>query len=69
MVTCIEILHSLIEGCYSNSVESLPTVGKNTIVISSVGMCQEICHHKTIDQFVVKVCIRFAQDTTYISYV
>lgn len=57
MVTCIEILHSLIEGCYSNSVESLPTVVKNTIVISSVGMCQEICHHENSAMFAVKVGI------------
>lgn len=55
MVTCIEILHSLIKGCYSNSVESLPTVVKNTIFISSVGMCQEICHHENSAMFAVKV--------------
>lgn len=36
--------------------------------ISSVGMCQEICHQENIDQFAVQVGIRFAQDATDISF-
>lgn len=38
------------------------------MIKSSVGMCQEICHHENIDQFAVKVGKRFAQDTTLISF-
>lgn len=57
MITCIAILHSLFEGCYSSSVELLPAVVKYTIVLSSVGMCQEICHHGYGGMFAVKVGI------------
>lgn len=39
-----------------------------TMIISSAGMCQEICHHENIDQFAVKVGARFAKDTTYINF-
>eukprot|EP00105_Crassostrea_gigas_P005969 XP_011419741.1 PREDICTED: uncharacterized protein LOC105322619 [Crassostrea gigas] len=40
-------------GCYSDDFESLPDVVEMTM--SSVGMCQEICHHKNIEQFAVKM--------------
>eukprot|EP00105_Crassostrea_gigas_P040514 XP_019924662.1 PREDICTED: uncharacterized protein LOC105332718 [Crassostrea gigas] len=51
-------------GCYSSSVELLPAVVKNTIVLSSVGMCQEICHHGYGGMFAVKMntCLCFERD-------
>lgn len=50
----------IFEGCYSDNLESLPDVVEMTL--SSVGMCQEICHHENIDLFAVKVGIGFALD-------
>lgn len=49
------------EGCYPDSIESQPDVAEMTMTISSLGMCQEICHHKYIHKFAVKVDIRSAQ--------
>lgn len=40
-------------GCYSDNLESLPDVVEMTL--SSVGMCQEICHHKNIELFALKM--------------
>lgn len=40
-------------GCYS--IESLHDVMNKTMIKSSVGICQEICHHEHIDKFAVKV--------------
>lgn len=50
----------IFEGCYSDNLESLPDVVEMTL--SSVGMCQEICHHENIELFAVKVGISFALD-------
>lgn len=52
----------IFEGCYSDNLESLPDVVEMTMVKSSVGICQEICHHENIEQFAVKVGIGFALD-------
>lgn len=54
-------------GCYP--IESLHDVMNKTMIISSVRMCQEICHYNNIDHFAIKVGIRFAQDTTNISFI
>lgn len=51
----------IFEGCYSDNLESLPDVVEMTL--SSVGMCQEICHHEHIELFAVKVGIGFALDS------
>lgn len=40
-------------GCYS--IESLHDVMNKTMIKSSVGICQEICHHEHIDKFAVKM--------------
>lgn len=56
---CFWILSALFEGCYSISIESLPDIVEMTMTKSSVGMCQEICHHENIDQFAVKVGVGF----------
>lgn len=50
----------IFEGCYSDNLESLPDVVEMTL--SSVGMCQEICHHKNIELFALKVGIGFGLD-------
>lgn len=52
----------LFEGCYSDSVELIPTVVKKTMMISSVGMCQELCYHENSYKFALKVGI--AHDIT-----
>lgn len=36
---------------------------KKTMILSSVGMCQEICPRENIGQFAVKVGVPFAQYT------
>lgn len=45
------------KGCYSDSVELIPTVVKKTMVISSVGECQELCRYENFNKFAVKVGI------------
>lgn len=57
MLPYLRILHSLFEGCYSDYVERLPTVVKKTVVISSVGKCQELCYNDKGYKFALKVCI------------
>lgn len=47
----------LFKGCYSDSVELIPTVVKKTMVISSVGECQELCRSENFNKFAVKVGI------------
>lgn len=47
----------LFKGCYSDSVELIPTVVKKTMVISSVGECQELCRYENFNKFAVKVGI------------
>eukprot|EP00105_Crassostrea_gigas_P033959 XP_019918107.1 PREDICTED: uncharacterized protein LOC109617186 [Crassostrea gigas] len=42
-------------GCYPDSIKSLPKVFEMTMTISSVEMCQEICHHENIRRFAVKM--------------
>uniref|UniRef100_A0A8W8NWV7 WSC domain-containing protein n=1 Tax=Magallana gigas TaxID=29159 RepID=A0A8W8NWV7_MAGGI len=42
-------------GCYPDSIESLSEVVEMTMTISSVQMCQEICHHENIHRFAVKM--------------
>lgn len=45
-----------VSGCYDRIyIESLPFVNKKTMIISSVGLCQEICHRKNSNKFAVKV--------------
>lgn len=56
---------ALFEGCYPDSIKSLPKVDEMPMTISSVEMCQEICHHKNIHRFAVKVDIRNAQETVF----
>lgn len=55
----------LFEGCYPDSIKSLPKVFEMTMTISSVEMCQEICHHENIRRFAVKVDIRYARETVF----
>lgn len=58
MYLCFTLLIlSLLEGCYSDSVEQLPTVVRKTMIISSVGMCQELCSYENYNKFAVKVGI------------
>lgn len=52
----------LFEGCYSDSVELITTVVKKTMMISSVGMCQEMCYYENSYTFALKVGI--AHDNT-----
>lgn len=52
----------LFEGCYSDSVEIIATVVKKTMMMSSVGMCQEMCYHENSYTFALKVGI--AHDIT-----
>lgn len=59
----------MFEGWYPNSIESLQYVVEKTIIISSVGMCQEICSNENIGQFAVKVGEPFASDTNQFSVV
>lgn len=47
----------LFKGCYSDSVELIPTAVKKTMVISSVGMCQELGRYENYNKFAVKVGI------------
>lgn len=56
----------LFEGCYPDSIKSLPKVFEMTMTISSVEMCQEICHHENIRRFAVKVDIRNTQETVFL---
>lgn len=56
----------MFKGCYSDSVERLPTAVKKTMKISSVGTCQELCYHEKGYQFALKVGI--AQDIAVISF-
>lgn len=54
----------MFEGCYPDSIESLQNVAEKTMIISSVGMCQEMCYQENTYKFAVKVGIRIAQDIT-----
>lgn len=63
MPKLILILRALFEGWYPDSIESLQYVVKKTMILSSVGMCQEICSRENIGQFAVKVGVPFAQYT------
>lgn len=42
-------------GCYRGSFEALHKDMKKTMIRSSVGMCQEICHREYIDKFAIQV--------------
>lgn len=42
-------------GCYYDSIESMKDVVTKTMVISSVGLCQEICFQENGYSFAVKV--------------
>lgn len=42
-------------GCYPGSFEALHKHMKKTMIRSSVGMCQEICHRGHIDKFAIHV--------------
>lgn len=50
-------IKSLFKGCFSDSMEVIPTVLKKTMEIGSVGMCQELCRHENYNKFAVKVGI------------
>lgn len=41
-------------GCFSDSVELIATVVKKTMMMSSVGMCQEMCYHENSNTFALK---------------
>lgn len=58
----------LFEGCYPDSIESLQNVAVKTMIIGSVGMCQEICYHEKSYKFAVKVGIHIAQHTTEVKF-
>lgn len=55
----------MFEGCYPDSIESLPEVVEMTMTISSVEMCQEICHNEKNQRFAVKVDICNAHETVF----
>lgn len=42
-------------GCYPDSIDLLQDVVKKTMIISSIGMCQEICYHEQSYTFAVKM--------------
>lgn len=47
----------LFEGCYSDSTDILQYEVKKTMIISSVGICQEMCYRSNGYKFAVKVGI------------
>lgn len=48
----------LFEGCYPDSTDLLQhVVNKTFMILSSVGICQEICYRRNGYRFAVKVCI------------
>lgn len=51
----ILITYVLFEGCYPESTDLPQYVVKKTMIISSVGICQEICYQKNGYKFAVKV--------------
>ncbi|XP_052693386.1 uncharacterized protein LOC128171648 isoform X2 [Crassostrea angulata] len=57
-------------GCYSDSVELIPTVVKKTMMISSVGMCQELCYHENSYKFAIKTnnCLCMQSDLNLNSF-
>nr|XP_034321979.1 uncharacterized protein LOC109619625 isoform X2 [Crassostrea gigas] len=42
-------------GCYPDNITLLQDVVKNTMILNSIGMCQEICNHEKSHKFAIKM--------------
>lgn len=58
----------LFEGCYPDSTDILQYVVNKTMIISSVGVCQEMCFRRNGYKFAVKVGIDKLVDYLFLEH-